>query len=69
MAKSIVAKNVSASGNGNVLDDSSHIDVETTTGRPMKKGAKNKRKKMERQNDVYFCDAPSKNWSIVKWII
>lgn len=59
MAKSLAAKNVSVSGNGNVLDDSS-IDDETSD-RPLRKGAKNKRKKMERQNDVYFCDDPSKN--------
>lgn len=59
LAKSLAGKNASLSGNSNILDESS-VD-EKSSDRPMRKGGKNKRKKMERANDAHFCDAPSRN--------
>ncbi|XP_055305297.1 protein dispatched [Sitodiplosis mosellana] len=61
MAKSLAGKNVTTSGSANVLDELSVN--EESSDRPMKKGGKNKRKKMERPNDVYFCDAPNREYT------
>lgn len=59
LAKSLASKNVSLSGNPNLLSDSNNN--EESSERPIRKGGKNKRRKMQHTNDVYFCDAPSKN--------
>lgn len=70
LIKESADKNISVANNLNALDDSNAKDDVNAIDRPVKKGGrkgnKNKRKKLHRADDGYFCESPSKCNKLMK---